>query len=261
MGTIRAVLRIVLTILVTAVLVPLWALGSLFTIGNERRFVRWRGWVMVRWARALAVVMGMRIRTEGTPPARPFCLVANHLSYVDVLLLLSQVPCTFISKAEVNNWPGMGWLARTFGTLFIDRSMRRDILRITAMMEDAMDRGEGIVFFPEGTSHKGDYVRPFKPSLLDLPARTGRPVSYAALSYHTAPGVPAASESICWWGDMAFGPHAWQFLTLPRFEGRLIFGNETITNDNRKELARLLHDHIEACFVPSTQLPPHTELA
>ncbi|GAB5520651.1 MAG: hypothetical protein RhofKO_29020 [Rhodothermales bacterium] len=260
MGTIRAVIRILLAILVTMVLVPLWALGSLFTIGSERRFVRWRGWIMMRWARALAVVLGMQIRTEGTPPVPPFILVANHLSYVDVLLLLSQVPCTFISKAEVANWPGMGWLARTFGTLFIDRTMRRDILRITEMMENAMDRGEGIVFFPEGTSHPGDYIRPFKPSLLDLPARTGNPVSYAMLSYRTPPGVIPASNSICWWGDMPFGPHAWQFLTLPRFTATLIFGNETITNDNRKELARILHDRIDAHFIPSTQAPPLDEL-
>jgi len=82
MGTIRAVVRIALTVLVTAVLVPLWALGSLFNIGTARRFVGLRGWVLMRWARALAAVMGMRLRRVGSPPDRPLCLVVEDLRYV-----------------------------------------------------------------------------------------------------------------------------------------------------------------------------------
>jgi len=248
MRNLRVVLRIFLVACWTLILVgPL--MGALL-LRNEQKRIVWRGRIVTRWAKGVTRIMGMRITVKGTPPERPFCLVANHLSYVDILLFLSQITTVFVSKAEVKNWPIMGWLATLAGTLYIDRGRKRDILRITEAMEALLERGDGVIFFPEGTSHKGDVVYPFKPPLLDLPARLEVPVAYASLSYKTPPSETPAHLSVCWWGDMPFGSHMLDLLKLPYFEATLTFGNETVLRSDRKVLARELHTRIEQLFTP-----------
>lgn len=248
MRNFRVVLRILLIALWTLVLVGPLMLALL--LPNEQKRIVWRGRIVTLWAKGVTRVMGMRITVNGTPPERPFCLVANHLSYVDILLFLSQITTVFVSKAEVKNWPIMGWLATLAGTLYIDRGRKRDILRITEAMEGLLARGDGVIFFPEGTSHKGDKVYPFKPPLLDLPARLETPVAYASLSYKTPPSETPAHLAVCWWGDMPFGSHMLNLLKLPSFEAILTFGNETVTRPDRKVLARELHTRIEQLFTP-----------
>lgn len=222
-------------------------------IGDDHKRIRWRGRIVTRWAKGVTQIMGMRISVQGAPPERPFCLVANHLGYIDILLFLSQMTTVFVSKADVKDWPVMGWLATLAGTLYIDRGRKRDILRITEAMEDLIARGDGVIFFPEGTSHRGDFVHPFKPPLLDLPARLEIPVAYASVSYETPASETPASEVVCWWGDMPFGSHVLDMLKLPYFSATLIFGNETVLRSDRKALAHELHERVAAQFIPVVQ--------
>ena len=256
MRTARALIRILLICLWTAAVLPIWAVGSLFRLRSETRRAAWRGRITTRWARGLARVMSMRIRVTGTPPRGAFVLVANHLSYLDVIVLQTQVQATFVAKAEVNTWPVIGWLARTVGTLFIDRTNRKDIVRINALIEAVLQRNDGLVFFPEGTSSKGDKVYPFKASLLDLAARRHYPVASAALSYTTPPGEPPAHLAVCWWGDMTFADHLFNLLRLPCFEATLVFGNQSIQETDRKALARKLTEQVQSHFSPVVTLEP-----
>jgi 1-acyl-sn-glycerol-3-phosphate acyltransferase len=213
--------------------------------------VRWRRSLFRAWAGALAAVLHIRIELHGAPPRPPFLLVANHLSYVDVIVLASAVPGgIFIAKSEVRSWPFLGPICAGMGTLFVDRSSRSDMPRVLADMESALARGDGVIFFPEGTSTAGETVGPFRAPLLAPAARLERPVHAAALSYRTPPGVASPDLSVCWWGAMEFTSHLWNLLKVPRIEAALDFTGEPVVETDRKRLAERLHGAVLARFRP-----------
>ncbi len=151
------------------------------TTGSRARRAAARG-----WARSLARILGMRVRVEGAAPAAPCLLVANHLSYVDVVALWCATEGSFVAKSEVASWPLVGALGRIAQTLFIDRSSRRDVVRVIGEMERTLARGESVILFGEGTSTRGDRVLPFKSSLFEAALRSGRPVACAISSMQRA---------------------------------------------------------------------------
>jgi hypothetical protein len=93
-------------------------------------------------------------------------------------------------------------------------------------------------------------VAPFRAPLLDEAARRGLPVHYASLRYATASGDPPASRAVCWWGDMAFAPHALELLGLRRISAEVHFGREPIREGNRKLLAEKLWHAVDELFIP-----------
>ena len=230
--------------------------GLLFLAGLPLRALAparhppYRRWAF-RWScRALLWLLSARVEVRGTPPRPPFLLVSNHLSYLDILVLASQVPHVFLSKAEVKRWPGIGPLCRAAGTLFIDRAARRDIPLILAQLEAVLDRGEGVIFFPEATSSPGAGLLPFRSPLLALPARRSEPVSYAVLHYRTPPGSPPAQRAVAWAGSVPFAPHVLGLLALPGIDVRLTFGPEPVVESDRKRLAERLYQAIAERFEP-----------
>ncbi len=258
MGTIgkaRAVRRLLGIIGWTLLmLVPVLS-GNALVWGHERWgglpfSYSWRDRSVSWWARGLIFLAGVRIRVRGAVPTPPFFLVSNHLSYVDVFVLQGLTPTAFVAKAEVRSWPVLGFLAIIGGTLFIDREARRDVLRINRLLEDALDRGAGIAIFPEATTTAGDRVLPFKASLLAPIAASTQPVQVATIHYDTPEGAPPASDAVCWWGDMAFAPHGWGLLQLPRVQATVTFQKAPNATDDRKMLAQTLEASVREAFVP-----------
>ncbi|MBI3449486.1 MAG: 1-acyl-sn-glycerol-3-phosphate acyltransferase [Acidobacteria bacterium] len=211
-----------------------------------------RGRVVRLWARAMLRILGARLEVRGKRPEGPFLLVANHLGYVDVLVLASQLDCVFVAKDDVASWPLVGRLCRTAGTLFVSRERKSDAPRAAARIESALREGRSVVLFPEGTSSEGATVLPFKSALLGAAARAGVPVACAALTYATSPGDAPARLAICWWGDMEFTRHLLDLLRLPRFAARLSFGAERVFNADRKVLAVRLWHSVRRQFEPVT---------
>jgi 1-acyl-sn-glycerol-3-phosphate acyltransferase len=235
---------------VTACLYCVWlAVGVVvsFSPGASRR---WRGFVFRAWARAGARVAGMRINLRGVPPRGAFFLVANHLSYMDVVALASRLDCVFVAKSEVARWPVVGPLCRAVGTVFVDRRNRRSLPVVLDSVGRALAAGSGVVLFAEGTSTSGAGVAPFRPSLLELAARERIPVHYVSLSYRTPAGEAPASEAVCWWGDMTFPDHLYGLFQLPGFGVSLTFGEQPILEGDRKALARRLWSAVNAQFIP-----------
>jgi Acyltransferase len=144
----------------------------------------------------------------------------------------------------------IGWIERTIGTIFIDRTNFQDIPRVIRVINKNLDNGFGIVLFAEGTSTKGDKVLPFSPALLEPAARGNYPVSYASISYRTPPDEKPAHLAICWWEEITFVSHARRLLELRKFDAVLTFGSHAIQADDRKVLARSLWVAVNDQFIP-----------
>jgi 1-acyl-sn-glycerol-3-phosphate acyltransferase len=236
----RATIRLLALCGVTAAYYLRWltGAGALFAFADLRS--RWRAWNFRVWARAAARVMGMKINAHNQPPAGAFLLVSNHLSYVDIVVLASQLNCVFIAKSEVAGWPILGMLCRSMNTIFINRKRKRDIVNAMGNIEKAMSHGSGVVLFAEGTSSNGESVLPFRPSLLEFATRRHVPVHYSSINYRVPAGEMATTQSVCWWGDMTFPDHLFRLLQLPKFEANLVYGPRPIVAHDRRLLAAKL---------------------
>lgn len=214
---------------------------------------RGRTWCLRQWARGITTILHVDLVSNGPiPRTGPFVLVTNHLSYLDVILLAQLVGAVYVAKREVRSWPVWGVLSRVLGTIYIDREQRRDTLRVSDAIERALYRGENVVIFPEGTSTDGSAVAPFRSSLLEAAARSGRPVHYASLSYRTQADDPPAHLAVCWWGDMEFAPHFWTLCGISQIEASIRFGDQPVRAGDRKQLALSLHQAVTNNFTPVT---------
>jgi 1-acyl-sn-glycerol-3-phosphate acyltransferase len=252
MRWIRAFIRLVLIILWTTLICVGWAIGTVLAIWSPRLRQGLRHLIFQSWSSVLLHIVGARVVVSGKPPKRPFFLVSNHLSYLDIPVLASRIPGVFVAKKEIRSWPVIGFLCYCMGTIFIDRSSRRDIPRVLARLDRVMRFGEGVMIFPEGTSSQGASVLPFRPPLLEAAAASDVPVSCAALRYATADGEAPAHLAVCWWGGMAFSSHLIELLKLPGFTAEISFGSTPVVENDRKRLADRLWSEVDGLFTPIT---------
>lgn len=146
------------------------------------------------WSRELLAHAGIALEIRGTPPVSgPVLLVANHLSWLDISVMHAARHCRFISKSDVERWPVIGRLATAAGTLYIERSTRRDAMRIVRLMQEALARREVLGVFPEGTTADGTELLPFHANLLQAAVLADAPVQPVGLRFvDRATGRPSA---------------------------------------------------------------------
>lgn len=249
-GRLRAAWRLPLLAAWTLAGLAVWAAATLLVLPVRSARHRVRRRAFQRWARGVTRLLGVRIAVEGEVPRAPFFLVSNHLSYLDIIVYGATMPARFVAKREVRRWPGLGLLARAGGTIFIDRDVKRDAVRVLDDLAGAVQDGDGVIVFAEATSTPGHRVLPFRPALLEWAARSGQPVHYACIGYRTpAEGAPA-HLAVCWWGDMEFGGHLVGLSRLEFIEATLRLGQTTITERDRKRLADRLHRAVSEQFIP-----------
>lgn len=166
-------------------------------------------------------LLGIGFSASGEVVQGAGAIVANHSSWLDIFALNACARIYFVSKSEVAGWPGIGWLARATGTVFIERNPAR-ARQQTELFEDRLRAGHHLTFFPEGTSSDGLRVLPFKTTLFASffaeGLRETLQIQPAAVIYHAPAG--ASRRFYGWWGDMAFGPHLLQTLGARR-QGRV----------------------------------------
>lgn len=165
----------------------------------------WRRRLTRLWCRGLLACVGVRLRADGAAPRGPALVVANHISWLDVIALSAVHPCTFVCKSEIAAWPAIGWLLSRTGTVFIRRGSFRDVLRVNDELRRRLAAGETVAAFPEGTTTDGSLVLPFRPALFQPCVERALPVHPAHVAY--------SSAAAAYVGDTSF---AASFVTIAR---------------------------------------------
>jgi lyso-ornithine lipid O-acyltransferase len=171
----------------------------------------------------------VRCDVEGRIPTHGL-VVSNHLSYLDIVILSAAMPCFFVAKSEIGNWPYFGKAARAGGTLFLDRSRRRSAERVADLIRERLKLSVPVLLFPEGTSTNGTMLR-FHARLFEPAIRACAPITPAAIRYGTEDGRP--ESELCWFGDDALAPHLVKTLKAPRFYAKLSFGEPRVYGHRR----------------------------
>jgi len=243
MSYIRAVFRLLVVLLSAAVVAPIQIIGAFFWPPLTRLMPIYYYGFLLR-------LIDMRVTVTGVKPTKePALIVANHSSYLDILILGSLVEGVFVAKSEVASWPFFGWMARLARTIFVDRSRRTNARSHRDLMLDRLEAGDSVIFFPEGTSSDGNRVDPFKSTLFSAAEKDhheGRKVPIiqpASIAYTGLYGLPLGRRlraKFTWYGDTTLMPHLWQLVKLGAGEAQIIFHEPMRVDDftSRRELSK-----------------------
>jgi 1-acyl-sn-glycerol-3-phosphate acyltransferase len=158
---------------------------------------------------------------EGQMERGGYVIIANHVSYVDGIVLGSIFPILFVSKREVRRWPIVGQWNILCGTVFINRQRKEEVGSLVDEMTRKLKQETNILLFPEGTSTNGEKLLPFQTVPLAAPLRSRSIIVPATIAYKNiddAPVTAANRDLIYWYGDMDFVSHFWKLLALRSVE-------------------------------------------
>lgn len=251
LGWLRAALRggaIVAVILAGLALMLLLRLIEKPLFGLARPITPW---ITRAVCRLTLIILGLRLSSSGRQISRrKGAVVANHSSWLDIFVLNARKNVYFVSKAEVAGWPGVSWLAKATGTVFIERDRRQAAAQVE-MFRARLGAGHKLLFFPEGTSTDGRRVIAFKTTLfaafLDPGLRDDMHIQPVTVIYHAPKGRDARFYG--WWGNQAMGPHLAKVLAERRNGSVELIYHEPVQVadfENRKVLAGYCEQAVRA---------------
>ncbi len=192
------------------------------------------------WHRWVARALGVRLHFTGQPPDQAALYVANHISWFDITALGAFLPLRFLSKAEVRRWPLIGWLATRAGTLYIERGNQQATAEANRHMQHALQSGENVCLFPEGTTTDG-HMRKFHSRLMQCAIDAGRPVQPVAILYPPPREVNQLNHpAVLFVGDTTMMQSFSRMLRAKTVEAHIILPDPIDTSGKtRDEVARL----------------------
>jgi len=196
----------------------------------------------------ICIILGLKISTKGPKPNKPFILVSNHLSYLDIPLLGSIVGGIFLSKVDVKRYPIIGPISKLFGNLFVNRRDKSKIENVSFNIHSRYLDGEGIILFPEGTTSDGITVNSFKSSMFRDISSNHIAVNFSVIKYETPSGYNSARERVLWHRQTDIYDYIVKLLCLPKINATVVFGNEKVANSDRKTLAKELENRVSEVF-------------
>lgn len=206
------------------------------------------------WCRRIMRALELKCVVEGPLPVAGtggLAVVANHLSYLDILVMSATRPFVMVSKCEVRGWPLLGWITAQAGTVYVERAdvkggQRQTHAEVNAMMAKAFRSGLPVLFYPEGTTTSGDVVLPFRRGLFNSVVYDGVPVMTAALAYEmdASNADCSVAEDVCFVGDAEFGPHLFKALGLRGLKVTVRFGADEVAGEDRFALALNARDRV-----------------
>ena len=150
-----------------------------------------------RWSLQLLDMLGVRLRADAGLPPGPALLVSNHISWLDIFVINALAPAAFVCKAEVREWPCIGWLCQRTETVFMPRGSRRAARQASDLVAERLRQGWQVAVFPEGTTTDGSEVLTFHGALLQGAVDAGVPVRPLALRYADENGRRSAAAAYC----------------------------------------------------------------
>ncbi len=218
-------------------------------------FPRWseprRQATVQAWARRMLHILGVPLQVQGQPPARgPVLLVANHISWLDILVMHAARHCRFVSKSDVKHWPLIGTLATGGGTLYIEREKRRDAMRVVHHMAQSLQAGEIVAVFPEGTTGDGVGLLPFHGNLIQAAISAQAPVQPVGLRFIDAE-TGEDSRGPLYLGDDTLVGSLWRTLAGRPFVAQVRFGEmQRVDGRDRRAWAHDLRAAVEELRSP-----------
>jgi 1-acyl-sn-glycerol-3-phosphate acyltransferase len=222
------------------VLVGMWWIHAHFPrLSPEQKEIR----VQV-WSLQFLALWGIHVKVLGQPVvAGPALIVSNHISWLDISVIHAARHCRFVSKSDIRDWPLVGKLATGAGTLYIERSSRKDALRMVKDMADAMKEGDVVAVFPEGTTSDGRDLLPFHANLIQSAIQADAPVQPMSLKFVDA-RTGETSFAPCYIGDDTLIGSMWRTLTAPPILAVVHFGEpqQALGRDRRQWASDLRED-------------------
>lgn len=212
-----------------------------------RRNPQQRSALVQAWAQRMLRVLGIPLHVHGKPPLEgPVLLVANHISWLDILVMHAARHCRFVSKADVKHWPLIGTLATGGGTLYIEREKRRDAMRVVHHMRESLCAGEVVAVFPEGTTGDGGELLPFHGNLIQAAISADAPVVPVGLRFvDRASGRD--SDGPLYIGDDTLVGSLWRTLAGRPFVAHVRFGEpQRAEGRDRRQWAHDLREAVDA---------------
>jgi 1-acyl-sn-glycerol-3-phosphate acyltransferase len=208
---------------------------------TRRTTVQW-------WAGRTLQLMGVEVQSDGRLHPGPKLLVANHISWMDIMAIHAVCPeARFVSKADVKRWPVLSAMIGAAGTLFIERERKRDALRVVHQMAESLRAGDTVAIFPEGTTSDGHGLLPFHANLLQAAITTGLPVQPIALRYADAAGP--VSEAAMFVGDTNLVQSLWRVACGEQVRVKVrVLPAHAVNDADRRRLAERLSVDIAAAL-------------
>jgi lyso-ornithine lipid O-acyltransferase len=229
--------------MLTVLLMPAQALSVTF---------RWpsRRWIPVMYHRIVCRLIGVRVNIIGSClERRPLLIIANHSSWLDIVIISAAAPVVFVAKREVASWPFFGWCAKLQRSIFVDRRRRQKTVEVNSEIAQRLLEGDPVVLFGEGTSSDGNRVLPFRTALIGA-AHTAltaaglghvsvQPLSVAYIGRHGLPLGRLDRRSLAWYGGIALWPHLINVLRLGAIDVLLTWGEPLpySADTDRKQIA------------------------
>lgn len=203
-----------------------------------------RGWAVRTWSAGLLRIFGLRVRRFGAPLPGAVLFVANHVSWIDITLIHSQVWAGFVSKAEVAGWPLIGRVADFAGTIYHHRGSPDSLRGVMHQMLARLQAGRPVAVFPEGRANNGVAVGVFHARIFQPAVLADVPVQPVALCY--GPGGTAQTVVAFASGEGFLG----NFLRLLGEPGRVaevhFLEPAAASEEGRRRLAEACRERVAA---------------
>jgi 1-acyl-sn-glycerol-3-phosphate acyltransferase len=262
MASIKGGFIIFLLTLVSLVLIPLQWIAIRLKLPIRKKLPQ-------IWHSIATRLVGIKIRQIGRPAAdRPLLITANHASWVDITVVGSLTPLSFIAKSEVSGWPVFGLFAKLQRTVFVNRTRRTETGQVADVIAGRMAAGDAMVLFAEGTSNDGNCVLPFRSALLGAATRAlgdgeaspvwVQPLSVAYQGFYGLPMGRAHRPHVAWYGDMELAGHLWGIFTRGALDVVVRWGEPVLVDrsTDRKALTRRLEAEVRAMTIASLLQKP-----
>ena len=196
------------------------------------------------WAQHMLKIIGVQVRVKGQPANGPVLLAANHISWLDILVMHAASHCRFVAKSEIRQWPLVGTLTTGGGSLYIERSSNRDAMRVVHQMAEALQQGDVLAVFPEGGTGDGITLLPFHANLLQAAIAVNVSVQPVALKFLDAQ-TQDRSLAPCYGNDDTLLSSVWRTLCAPPLLAEVHYGvPEVHQGRTRREWAQDLRERV-----------------